>query len=33
MVAAVSALTGSTDRTQVNERFAGYHHRHPPPKP
>ena len=33
MLAAVSRLTGSTDRTQVNDQFAGYHHRYPPPRP
>ena len=31
MLAAVATLTGKTDATQVNERFAGYHHRYPPP--
>jgi hypothetical protein len=33
MIDAVAQLTGSTDRTQVNEKFAGYHHRYPPPRP
>ncbi|MCC6162506.1 MAG: hypothetical protein IT182_04060 [Acidobacteria bacterium] len=31
MLDAVAALTGSTDRTAVNETFPGYHHRYPPP--
>ncbi|BCS33432.1 hypothetical protein TBR22_A26590 [Luteitalea sp. TBR-22] len=33
MIAAVAAVTGKDDRTQVNEKFAGYHHRFPPPRP
>jgi hypothetical protein len=33
MIAAVAAVTGKDDRTQVNERFAGHHHRYPPPRP
>ena len=33
MMTAVSALTGSSDRAQINERFEGYHHRYPPPTP
>lgn len=32
MMAAVAALTGSNDRTQVNDQFAGHHHRYPPPQ-
>ena len=30
MLAAVATLTGSQDRTQINDRLAGYHHRYPP---
>ena len=33
MMAAVATLTGKSDTTQVNENFAGYHHRYPPPRP
>jgi hypothetical protein len=33
MIGAVAILTGRTDTTQVNEQFAGYHHRYPPPRP
>ena len=33
MIEAVAQLTGSSDRTQVNDQFAGYHHRYPPPRP
>jgi hypothetical protein len=33
MIGAVAILTGRTDATQVNEQFAGYHHRYPPPRP
>jgi hypothetical protein len=32
MIAAVATLTGKGDTTQVNDQFAGYHHRFPPPK-
>ena len=31
MIAAMAELTGASDRLQVNDRFAGYHHRNPPP--
>ncbi len=30
MIAATAQLTGVSDRSQVNERFAGHYHRHPP---
>lgn len=30
MMAALSQLTGVSDRSQINETFAGYHHRFPP---
>ena len=33
MLAAVSQVTGVTDRAQVNEAFEGFHHRYPPPVP
>ena len=33
MIAAFGDLTGNPDRSQVNEQFAGYHHRYPPPRP
>lgn len=33
MIAALSQLTGVSDRSQINEEFAGYHHRFPPPRP
>lgn len=33
MLEAVSVLTGTRDATQVNDAFAGYHHRYPPPQP
>ena len=33
MLAAVATLTGKSDAAQVNDKFAGYHHRYPPPRP
>ncbi|HTV00662.1 MAG TPA: hypothetical protein VMF13_09005 [Luteitalea sp.] len=33
MIGAFAALTGSSDRGQVNDQFAGHHHRYPAPKP